>query len=91
MAIRKLMAVVPVVAALAVIAPVASANADTTPATSASTSTIPCYPYPAFCSVDGTQLAPIPSWWPLAPKNQSVPATPGWNPWQIHLPGFPSS
>lgn len=57
MAIRKLVAVAPVIAALALAGPVASANA----------APVPCYPYPAFCGVNGQQLLPVPWFWPMSP------------------------
>jgi hypothetical protein len=47
MALRKLAAVVPAVAAVALAAPVAAANASPPPTAS------PCYPIPAFCTGHG--------------------------------------
>jgi hypothetical protein len=62
--LRKLVGVVPVVAALALAAPVASASAQTTPV-SGPGSMIPCYPYPAFCGPNGQPWFTFP--FPLPP------------------------
>jgi hypothetical protein len=61
--LRKLIGVVPVVAALAFAAPVASASAQTT--TVAGPSSIPCYPYPAFCGPNGKPWFSFPQPLPL--------------------------
>jgi hypothetical protein len=62
MTLRKLVGVVPVVAALALAAPVAGASAQSPG------STIPCYPYPAFCGPNGQPwFAPLPSPFQIAP------------------------
>jgi hypothetical protein len=58
MSLRKLIGVVPVVAALAIAAPVASASAQATPV---GPSSIPCYPYPAFCGPNGQPWWSFPS------------------------------
>jgi hypothetical protein len=66
--LRKLVGVVPVVAALALAAPVASASAQTTPVSGPSS--IPCYPYPAFCGPNGQP------WFPITFPFQFPPLTP---------------
>jgi hypothetical protein len=63
--LRKLVGVVPVIAALALAAPVATAGAQTT----AGPGSIPCYPYPAFCGPDGQP------WFHASPLFQFSPLT----------------
>jgi hypothetical protein len=53
MTLRKLAAVVPAIAVLALAAPVASASAQSAPPPGSPGSVIPCYPYPAFCGPSG--------------------------------------
>jgi hypothetical protein len=77
MVLRKLAAVVPVIAALALAVPVAGASAQTTAAPPASQ--IPCYPYPAFCGPGGQP------WFPLQPSPPTTLPFPG----LIPLPGLP--
>jgi hypothetical protein len=59
MALRKLTAVVPVCALLALAAPVASANAQTTPVAASPASSIPCFPFPAFCNANGDPVGTL--------------------------------
>jgi hypothetical protein len=81
MVLRKLAAVAPVIAALALAVPVAGASAQTTAAPSPAL--IPCYPYPAFCGPGGQP------WFPLQPPTAlpfpGLPSLPGLTP----LPGLP--
>jgi hypothetical protein len=84
MTLRKLVSVVPVVAALAVAVPVASASASTTPAPGPSS--IPCYPYPAFCGPNGqpwfSYWSPT-QWLPQLPPLTAPPAHFGPGPVQL--------
>jgi hypothetical protein len=77
MVLRKLAAVAPVIAALALAVPVAGASAQTTAAPSPAS--IPCYPYPAFCGPGGQP------WFPLQPSPPASFPFPG----LIQLPGLP--
>jgi hypothetical protein len=82
--LRKLIGVVPVVAALALAAPVASASAATGP------SSIPCYPYPAFCGPNGQpwfsflQPLPLPFPFPLT----GPPIVHSFGPGPVQLPSL---
>jgi hypothetical protein len=84
MALRKLAAAVPVIAALAIAGPVAGASAQTTAAPGSPGSMIACYPYPAFCSPSGTP-------WSQFFQSQlglpALPSTPGFGPGPVQLPG----
>lgn len=80
MALRKLAAVAPVIAALALGVPVAGASAQTSPAPGSPGSMIACYPYPAFCGPGGT---------PWFPFQSSPGANPVFGPGPVQLPGFP--
>ena len=82
MTLRKLLAVAPVIGALAVAAPVATASAQTTSAPASPTSAIPCYPYPAFCGPNGQP------WFQVAPLQLPTPALPTFTPLPIQLPGI---
>jgi hypothetical protein len=79
MALRKLAAVVPVIAALALAVPVAGASAQATAAPGSPESMIPCYPYPAFCGPGGQP------WFPLQPSPPAALPVPG----LVQLPGLP--
>jgi hypothetical protein len=71
--LRKLVGVVPVIAALALAAPVATASAQS-PAGAA----IPCYPYPAFCGPNGQPwFQPSPLVAPLVPFGPGPVQLPG--------------
>jgi hypothetical protein len=84
MALRKITAVVPVIAALALAAaPVAGASAKTAPAAGSPGSTIPCYPYPAFCGPNGTP------WFSFSPSQYSPLTNPAFGPGPVQLPGIP--
>jgi hypothetical protein len=88
MALRRLAAVVPVIAALALTAPVAGASAQTTPAPGSPGSMIACYPEPAFCGPNG---AP---WYPFFPLQLTPPSGGGlgglpFGPGPVQVPGFP--
>jgi hypothetical protein len=91
--LRKLVGVVPVIAALALAAPVASASAQTT---AAAGSAIPCYPYPAFCGPNGQPWFSSPFHFPsltgpglhFGPGPVQLPTAPGvhFGPGPVHLP-----
>jgi len=83
--LRKLVGVVPVIAALALAAPVASAGAQT----AAGPGSIPCYPYPAFCGPDGQPWFPLSSRLGLTPLTGLAPlVAPGlhFGPGPVQLP-----
>jgi hypothetical protein len=74
MSLRKLAALVPVTAALALAVPVASASAQTiSPAPGSPQSAIPCYPYPAFCGPNGQPWLQYLFPWASNPGGQIVP------------------
>jgi hypothetical protein len=89
MTLRKLAAVVPVIAALSLAAPIAGASAAA-PAAASPGSNIPCYPYPAFCGPNGTPWAqfffPGLSTTPGSPGGITLPTIPGFP----SIPGFPA-
>jgi hypothetical protein len=80
MTLRKLVAVVPAVTALALAVPVAGASAQTMPVAGSPGSTIPCYPYPAFCGPNGQP------WLPFFPFQSSSPTSPVFGPGPVQLP-----
>jgi hypothetical protein len=84
MALRKLAAVTPVIAALALASPVAGASAATTAGSPGSM--VPCYPYPAFCGSNGKPVFQVPFWFPFSPT--PAPTYPGFGSGPVKLPGF---
>jgi hypothetical protein len=84
MALRKLVAVAPVIGVLALAAPVAGASAATAPAPGSPGAVIPCYPYPAFCGPGGQ------SWWQFFSSQFAPPGTPGFSPGAVQLPSLPA-
>jgi hypothetical protein len=80
MALRKLAAVAPVIAVLALAVPATGASAATAPAPGPPSSIIPCYPYPAFCGPNGQ------SWLSFFPFPFSSPGTSGFGPGPVQLP-----
>jgi hypothetical protein len=88
MTLRKLVRVVPIVAALALAAPVASAHAQSTPA--AGPAAIPCYPYPAFCGPNGQPWFSFPA--PITIPPITIPTLPPifhFGPGPVQLPTAP--
>jgi hypothetical protein len=83
MALRKLAALVPVVAVLAIAGPVAGATAATTAATGSPGAAIPCYPYPAFCGPGGTP------WLQYFGSQLGFPTTPAFGSAPGQLPAIP--
>jgi hypothetical protein len=89
MALRKIAAVVPVIAMLALAVPVAGASPQSTPSPGSPGSMIACYPYPAFCGPNGTPWLSsfgVPSF----PFQYSPPTNPSFGPGPVQLPGFPA-
>ena len=82
MALRKLAALVPVVAVLAIAGPVAGASAETTAATGSPGAMIPCYPYPAFCGPGGTP------WLQYFGSQLGFPTAPAFGSGPVQLPAI---
>jgi hypothetical protein len=60
MALRKLAATAPVIAALALAGPVAGADAQVRTVTTSPASSVPCFPFPAFCNAHGDPVGTLP-------------------------------
>jgi hypothetical protein len=82
MALRKLAAAVPVIAALALAGPVAGASAQTTAAAGSPGAMIPCYPYPAFCGPNATP------WLQYFQAQLAIPTAPAFGQGSLQLPGL---
>jgi hypothetical protein len=88
MALRKLAAAVPVIAALAIAGPVAGASAQTTAAPGSPGAMIPCYPYPAFCGPNGTPWLQYFQSQLALPTLPALPTNPAFGPGPVQLPGI---